>query len=176
MKNPNPEDLEHQLLMKSHQQRLWEYIAVICPNHSSVDDILQETNRVIWEKRSDFQPGTNFQAWARKIAQYQTMSFQKKFKSSSWLCFDSELVQTLAKATEDRDDMQEKRAKALADCIACLPEADKTLIKMKYDLPLSLQEISKKTSRSEGALKQVFLRIRKALRECVERKIMLDIG
>mgnify|MGYP000113776971 CR=1 FL=1 len=34
------------------------------PGMDGVDDVLQETNVVLWEKRATFEPGTNFRAWA----------------------------------------------------------------------------------------------------------------
>jgi len=40
----------------------------------------------------------------------------------------------------------------------------------KYELQQSNKEISEKIGRSEGGLKQAFLRIRRLLRECIERK------
>lgn len=157
-------------LIQSVQQRLREYIFVICPNRSAVEDILQETNRVLWEKRSQFEIGTNFLAWARRIAQFQTMSFLKKNSSKSWLFFDSDLVQSLAKSFHERDELASNRTHNLSKCIELLSDSDKELIRLRYELQLSLKEISAKCQRTEGALKQAFLRIRNSLRECVERE------
>ncbi len=36
-----------------------------------VDDVLQNTNVVLWTKRNEFKHGTNFLAWAFNIARYQ---------------------------------------------------------------------------------------------------------
>lgn len=124
-------------------------------------------------KRAEFQLGTNFAAWARKIAQLQVMSFLKQRKSKSWLCFDSELVQLLAGSVEkDEVDLAEQRKKMLSACVLELTENDRALIKMKYEQQLSLREISQATGRSEGGLKQAYFRIRKSLGDCIERKMI----
>lgn len=174
MPDQPPEPCEHERLIQSHQAQLRGYIFVICPNQSAMEDILQETNRVLWQKRDEFQAGTNFLAWARTIAQYQTLGFLKKHKSKSWLCFDSDLVQTLASETIDRDEARQSRSDALGECVRELPKNYADLIDMRYQMQMSLKEVSAKTGRPEGGLKQAFMRIRKMLRECVERKTVRD--
>lgn len=174
MPEKNCRERTHRELIESHQQHLRDFIFMICPNRTYIDDILQETNRVLWEKRMDFQPGTNFLAWARKIAKYQTMSFQTTSQRSAWLRFDSELVHTLAEIIEAQKGNPSSRIKALNRCVSRLSEADQALIQMRYESQLSLSQISDATSRSEGALKQVFLRIRGQLKQCIERTVLVE--
>lgn len=163
-------DAEYRDLIREHQQMLYDFIFATFPDHSAVDDVRQETNRVLWEKRDQFELGTNFPAWARKIAHFQTLSHLKRVKRKSWLRFDSELVHTLAEDFEEREDQRENRAMAMKECRQLLSTEDQKLLNMRYDLSLSHRQISARTGRSEGALKQVFLRIRNQLRECINRK------
>lgn len=167
-------DAEYKDLIRENQKLLHDYIFAIFPDRSSVDDVLQETNRVLWEKRDQFELGTNFSAWGRKIAHFQTLSYLKRNKRKSWLRFDSELVQALAEDFEVRDEYRENRAKAMKECRQLLSPKDQNLVNMRYELNLSQREISERTARTEGALKQVFLRIRNQLRECVDRKTASD--
>lgn len=164
-------DAEYQELIREHQRLLHDFIFAIFPDHTSVDDVCQETNRVLWEKRDQFELGTNFRAWARKIAHFQTLSHLKRIKRKSWLRFDSDLVQALAETYQENDEHREKRAKAMKECRKLLSPEDQRLLNMRYESNLSQREISLKTARTEGALKQVFLRIRNQLRKCVKRKI-----
>ena len=41
------------------QAALHAYIISLMPGIDGVDDVLQETNIVLWEKRKSFEPGTN---------------------------------------------------------------------------------------------------------------------
>ncbi len=163
-------DAEYRELIREHQQLLYDFIFAIFPDHAAVEDVRQETNRVLWEKRAQFELGTNFPAWSRKIAHFQTLSFLKNIKRKSWLRFDSELVHALAENFEERDEHREKRAAAMKQCRQQLSSGDQKLLNMRYESGLSQREISQKTARTEGALKQVFLRIRNQLRKCINRK------
>ena len=51
-----------------HQRELYAFILSMLPNLTEADDVLQETNMVLWRKREEFEPGTNFGAWARTVA------------------------------------------------------------------------------------------------------------
>ena len=163
-------DEEYQELIRQHQKLLHDFIFSICPDHAAADDIRQETNRVLWVKRIQFSLGTNFSAWCRKIAHFQTLRFLKHNKRKSWLRFDSDLVHALAEAYEDNDEGRKRRSEAMKTCKQALSAEDRKLLNMRYELSMSQRQISEKTKRTEGALKQVFLRIRKTLRLCIERK------
>jgi len=169
-------DAEYQELIRGHQKLLHDFIFAIYPDHSAADDIRQETNRVLWEKRCQFELGTNFPAWCRKIAHFQTLKYLKHNKRRAWLRFDSDLVQALAEAFDDSDEARERRKQAMKTCIQALSPEDQKLVDMRYEQSMSQRQISEKTKRTEGALKQVFLRIRKALRQCIERKTNVNSG
>ena len=61
-----------------HQSMLRAYIISLMPGMDGVDDVLQETNIVLWEKRSNYQPGTNFRAWACAIARLEVKTQRRK--------------------------------------------------------------------------------------------------
>lgn len=58
-------------LLAGHQQRLLSYIVSLIGDADSSWDVLQETNRVLLEKRGDFQAGTNFVNWALTDATWE---------------------------------------------------------------------------------------------------------
>ncbi|MFZ5830814.1 MAG: sigma factor, partial [Planctomycetota bacterium] len=51
-----------------HQSRLRAFVRCLVVRSSDVEDILQDVNAVLWEKADEFQPGTDFWAWAIQIA------------------------------------------------------------------------------------------------------------
>ncbi len=57
------------------QDRVYTYTRTLLPNAENARDVLQETNIVLWRKRNEFKPGTDFVAWACKVAYYQALSF-----------------------------------------------------------------------------------------------------
>ncbi|PQJ27627.1 hypothetical protein BSZ32_03355 [Rubritalea profundi] len=53
------------------QSQLRAYIISLMPGASGAEDVLQETNLVLWEKRAKFEQGTNFRAWVCAIARLE---------------------------------------------------------------------------------------------------------
>src|SRR5438067_3592271 len=73
-----PGDEERLAMLMSHQRRLFQYILSLLPNLQDAEDVLQETNLVVWRKFAQFQSGTSFFAWAARVAQLEVMKHRKK--------------------------------------------------------------------------------------------------
>src|ERR1039458_5788418 len=58
-------------LMTQHQRRIFSYIYTLVPNRYDAEDLLQETSVVICEKFDEFEPQTDFVAWACQIAYWR---------------------------------------------------------------------------------------------------------
>ncbi len=62
--------------INSVQSRLKSYLFASVGNSADADDVLQETNLVLWRKREDFQQGTSFWAWSHRVAFFQLMALR----------------------------------------------------------------------------------------------------
>ena len=60
--------------LTDQQRDLYAYIMTLLPRVQDADEVLQETNRILWTKRADFREGTSFRAWACRIAHYQVLA------------------------------------------------------------------------------------------------------
>ncbi len=158
-------------LISSHQPALLAYILILHPNHNDAQDILQETNVVLWQKMDDFQPGSNFKAWSFRVAYLQTLAFFGRKKRGNMLGLSPELLATIANQTTPMMDDFEERHRALRKCLDKLPEDDRMILLSHYQSDKPLAELSEQVGRSVGALKQVLSRIRRALRRCVELQL-----
>jgi hypothetical protein len=56
---------EFSQLLASHQDVLIWFIRSLLPGSPDVDDILQETNLVLWKKWDPFETGTSFLNWVK---------------------------------------------------------------------------------------------------------------
>ena len=74
-------------LLTQHQRRVYGYILTMVVNWNDADEILQETNLRLWEEFDRFEPGTDFAAWAIRVAYYQVLTWRKK-RDRSRLVFD----------------------------------------------------------------------------------------
>ena len=162
----SPADTIRQI--SQHQAALLAYILTLHPDRSEAQDILQETNVVLWQKVAEFQVGTNFKAWAFRIAYLQTLAHLKRIKRGNWLGFSSELMETLAKEAEPMLTDFEQRHAALRTCLEKLPASDREIVHAHYEGGQPLADVSISVGRSVGALKQVLFRVRRTLRSCIE--------
>jgi len=157
--------------ISQHQAALLAYILTLHPDRSEAQDILQETNVVLWQKVGAFQTGTNFKAWAFRIAYLQTLGHLKRIRRGNWLGFSSELVETLANEAEPVLADFEQRHAALRNCLEKLPDRDREIVHAHYEGGQPLATVSARIGRSVGALKQVLFRVRRTLRVCVEARL-----
>jgi RNA polymerase sigma factor (sigma-70 family) len=78
-----------------HQSRLRGFARCLLVRPADVDDILQEINAVLWEKADEFQPGTDFWAWASQIARFKVLNHIRKLGRDR-LVFDETILEQLA--------------------------------------------------------------------------------
>lgn len=77
------------------QRQLFVYLTTLVGQIADVEDLLQEVNRIIWQKYAEFQPDANFAAWAYKIAYFEVLKF-RKLKGRDRLRFTDATLELLA--------------------------------------------------------------------------------
>jgi RNA polymerase sigma-70 factor (ECF subfamily) len=165
--------LEYLQLVTRHQAAIYGYLRTIAPG-APVEDILQEVNIVLWNRAADFEPGTNFKAFAFRIAHFKALEALRAAKRRQWLVFDSDLLESICERQKECDESDPQAA--LRECLARLDEADRHLLHRRYTARQTVREIARHDGRSEGALQQVFFRLRTRLRACIERRLAMEGG
>ncbi len=168
-------DVEYLQLVTRHQPAIYGYIRSLAPG-SDIEDILQETNLVLWEKAASFQPGTNFKAFAFRIAHFKTLEALRSEKRRHWLVFDSDLMASIADRQAGEDHLAEGQQAALRQCLLALSDEEQGLIRSRYSQRKTVREIARETGRTEGALQQLYFRLRNALRTCIESRLAREGG
>jgi RNA polymerase sigma-70 factor (ECF subfamily) len=160
-------------LLGEHERRLGIYVTglVNCPQDAQ--DVLQEGKIVMWRQFHQFELGTNFAAWARKILFYQILAYRRRSQRASKEWLGEELLATLHEEHEsaEREQRWQRREAALQTCVAELPEAHREILDLRYREEASIERISHRTSRTEGAVYRLLSRLRKTLHQCVEKKL-----
>ena len=158
-------------LIAASQPRIYAYIRTLMPDERSVDDVLQETNLVLWRESTEFQHDTNFHAWAYKIAYFQILAFYKKKKRQDWLSFDTELLDQLSGGVQQGSEHFETELRTLRHCIGKLDLKQKALLHERYYEGTPLKDLALKVQRSVGALKFAMYHIRDTLRVCMRNSL-----
>lgn len=157
-------------LLDAHQARLFAYILSLTGNPADARDIRQDCNLVMWRKADQFRPGTNFTAWAFRVAHFQVLSWRQK-RRRELLVFDDGLLDGMAEAASAVDAMAESRLKALHRCLQLLPERQREVIRRRYLDGEAVQGIAARTGMEANAVSQLLFRARKNLLECIRRHV-----
>lgn len=161
-------------LLTQHQRRIFAYIYTLVPNRTDAEDILQETSLIICEKFSDFEPGTDFVAWACQIAYWRVRYARQKFARSK-VIFQQEIVDALAQTAFEMKSELDDRHVALARCLEKLPTRDRDLVLARYEPGSGVPEAASRSGRSLDAAYKALTRIRKLLLDCVSHQLSAGI-
>ncbi len=154
----------------SSQGRIYAYILSLLGDSDQADDVLQEVNLILWRKCAEFEPGTNFIAWAFRTAFYQVQTFRSKVNRNR-LIFDDDLLVVLAReAEQDSDDLGERR-RALRRCMLLLSNAQQDLLHRRYTAGASARTIARQLGRPAASVHQTLYRLRLMLMKCIEGKL-----
>jgi RNA polymerase sigma-70 factor (ECF subfamily) len=164
--DPTSEFLE---LYSHNYQRLQFYLMTLLPFADDAADVLQETSLVLWKKFDTYTTGTNFFAWACKIARLQALKYRER-RGKAALMFNDQLLDTLAvEAVEDRF-APANSLRHLRHCLGRLSERDQQLIQKRYEPGMSVAKLAENIGRTANSLSKTLGRIRRSLLECIERK------
>jgi RNA polymerase sigma-70 factor, ECF subfamily len=167
-----PKDFQEQFVrnLTNCQAALYAYILSLLPDRNDANDVLQDTNLVMWRRSEEFVEGTNFIAWAYKIARYNVLSHYRD-RGRDRHIFDEELFDRLADAAERRTSNSDGTAALLDDCVEELPATQRQLVQERYGPGGSVCDMARRLGQSAAALSVTLSRIRHALLECVRRKL-----
>jgi RNA polymerase sigma-70 factor (ECF subfamily) len=153
-------------LFTRHQRRLYLFILSQLAGTQDAEEVLQETNLVIWAKYHQFDIDTNFFAWAAQIATYEVLKFRQR-RQREKLRFSDEFVQSVATEVLERSDELELRRNALQK----LRSGDRALIQRRYQPGERGKHVAEDLGRPANSVYQSLGRIRRTLLECINRTL-----
>lgn len=159
-------------LLNGHRPDVTAYVRSLLPGYPGSEDVTQEVMLTIWNKRCEFEPGTNFKAWAFRIAHYHVQNQRRKIARGKWLIFDEEVLDQLhpSAALPELDALSEERD-ALEHCLGEVSEENRKLLRTRYATKTSIKTFAEQTGQRPGTLKARLFRLRAALRDCIEKRI-----
>lgn len=160
-------------LLATCQRRVFLYALSLLHNAADAEEVLQETNLVLWRKFDQYQPGTHFDRWACRIAYYEVLKFREK-KGPTEQLFTSAFVESLAEEVDKGMDLLEARRNALAQCLGKLSENDRRLVMLRYHAQATTRGVAEALGRSVQGTRKALHRIRMALLACIERTLAVE--
>ncbi|MEW4561044.1 sigma-70 family RNA polymerase sigma factor [Bremerella sp. JC770] len=166
--SPNATDEWFRGEIDSVQRVLISFVASLVRDPHLVNDVVQETNLVIWKKRDSFTLGTNFRSWSLRIAYLQSLAALKAVQSSR-LMFSQDLVDRFTEDTETATSiLTQDTSDRLKVCLSRLTPRQREVIELRYQQSCSIAHITEKLGRTQAAIGMLLSRARTALLQCLK--------
>ncbi len=154
------------------QSALYSYIYSLTADSNLAWDVLQDTNRLLWKKASEYDPEQDFLTWARAFAYNQFRTTRKKCQRDR-LVFQDE--STLRQISNEWDKKKSHAAGektiALEHCLATLPADQRDLIDRFYSNGETIIELSSQLGRKANSIAVTLYRIRQTLARCIRGRL-----
>ncbi|NWK56229.1 sigma-70 family RNA polymerase sigma factor [Verrucomicrobiaceae bacterium N1E253] len=158
-------------LISKNQPLLHDYIFALSGDLFLTDDILQETNLVLWRKACEYDPRKPFLPWARTIAWNQVRAATRD-QSRDRLLFSEDIMLQLTEESNNTHAYAPSHKEIfLEQCILSLTQKQQDLLENHYQEELGLEEMARKFRRSQRSLAQHLYLIRQILKRCIQSKI-----
>ena len=160
---------EFTTLLLQNQKRIYGLILSLVPNGSDADDVMQDACAVMWRKFGEFEQGTNFAAWALRIARFQVMTYYNKSRRNKARLSDESIELIADKLAEVSID-KSARSEGLKECLKKLSDGNRAMIQLRYQKNLSVEQISSKMDRTVDALYKALNRSYSQLQRCMRQE------
>ncbi len=172
MSDPAARDQEQfTKLVVAHQRRLYGFIYTLVNHHPSTEDLLQEVTSLLWTKFDSFELGTDFGAWAMKVARFKVLEWRRAQSKAALPIGDELLLELAQKAEQAQQDAGLGRLEALEGCVASLPEKDQHLIQQRYTEHIAVSRIADQMGKKRDTIYKALAKIHGTLQRCVESKL-----
>jgi len=164
-------------LLQLHQAQVHAYIGRTVRSKDIVEDLAQETFLKAHRHLATYREESSLRVWLLGIARNETLAFlrdEERRRARERRTLKSALEGWLADRarTEPSGPAEEaQRLSALEDCIRGLSLTSAALVVDVYFKGRTTGKIARETGRQVGAVSMTLLRIRQALRRCIESRL-----
>lgn len=152
------------------QRRLYGFVLSLVPNQVDADDIVQETASVMWDKFDEFEPGTDFAAWALCIARYRVLAYRQKALSKRKR-FSNQAIETIDNIAKSDGKEESARQDALRKCMKKLAEKDRQMLFLRYEMGATLRNVAERLDQNINTLYSKLGRIHAVLLNCIRKTV-----
>ena len=161
-------------LALEHRAPLWGFLMGLTKDPQKAEDVFQNTYLVLCEKWEQYQPGTNFLAWARQVARFEFLASVDP-ERRRFVTAEMEVLEAAMRTVEEPASTSSGRRDALQQCLQSLPDArGRRALELRYGEGLTGDRVARQLGVSLNALYTLLSRVRKALQDCVERRLRVE--
>lgn len=172
---PSRQPWERALLEQNRRWLLAYFIAATGDAHRA-EDLVQDVFAAAVKNAEKFDPARSFGAWLRGIARNVLLMSYREAKIRV-LSLDPAVLTRLddaaarAEAVHTVPGYGDLRQRFLAECLKSVPDRGRNVLRLKYDEGKASKDIARTTGMQIGAVDVLLCRLRRALQDCVARKL-----
>ena len=165
--------MDHRRFLKHFLQEqgvLRAYLLGATSDPHAADDLLQEVSGALWESFSDYDETRAFRPWALGVARNMVLRWRRQ-KGRARGVLSEETVRLLADTAETEGEGADQRRLHLRTCLDHLGDHLREVLRLRYLESVAMPELAHRVRKSVAAVEMILVRGRRALRDCVERKV-----
>lgn len=157
-------------LLLRHRRHVTTYIATLLCSPPDVEDVFQEASVVMWQKFGSFEQGTNFAAWACRIAHLKVLEYRRRARRAP-IALSDELLDSLAAAFDDQAADIQRQHEKLTECVAALAPSQQRLLQIRFAEKSSLASTARNLGRAINTVRRQLTGVYATLMNCVAKKL-----
>jgi RNA polymerase sigma-70 factor (ECF subfamily) len=164
-------------LVRAHQAAVRAYAARYVRGRDAIDDLAQEIFLAAHRGLGAYRGEAPFRLWLLGIGRRRVslhMRDEARWRAHETPGLDAAVARwqaELVDSDEERLAELDREMTALAACLQKLPPDNAEVIRAHYFRAQSLVSIAQRLGKKESAVRMALLRIRQALRACVEQRL-----
>jgi len=162
------------ILRDTHAQ-LRAYIAGMGVPLDTVDDLAQDVYLEFYRHGGNRPADVEPVRWLKGITKNLCMSHfrTKKWRAGSIRRYQEHITQILAGTTTEWEEVQADASvqAALKRCMEKIPDRQRTFLTLRYEKEQTSEEIGRQCNATAEAVRVALLRVRTALKDCVEKNL-----
>ena len=161
-------------LIREHEAGLRAFVRVLGVEPDWVDDVAQEIFLIAYRERSKFEAGRDFGRWLRGIARRVAANERRKEARHARL-LGVAVAEILAQAEDAAETLvatdADHMTAALGECLSHLSERGRTMLCRRYEQGETAPLLAAAFNLSPDAVRQMLVRLRAAVKRCVQAKL-----
>jgi RNA polymerase sigma-70 factor, ECF subfamily len=153
-------------LLVRHQGRLYQYVRMLMPRGRDVEDVLQQTFLVMWQKFDSSCSELSFYTWATRVAYLEVLKARGRGHRDLPL-LDREILEKIVAEESEEPEFLASLKSLLEACLDRLAPDDRELIERRYQPGVLVQVLAENLGRPVNSVSKSLGRIRRTLWKCI---------
>ncbi|HAR65153.1 MAG TPA: hypothetical protein DCR55_02940, partial [Lentisphaeria bacterium] len=162
-------------LVQVHQAKLRGFAARYLDDSNDVYDIVQDAFVDAYRHLDRFDLSRQFGPWLRAICKNRILNLfrSRRVRRDVNLTIIDDALADQVQSEEAVDENFVDRLVAMRHCIQKLPDSQKELIELRYNVRVSVKDLAETMNVSAAALSMQLMRMRHSIKRCMQLRLSL---